>query len=124
MIGINVGQVDTGAAEPPNPEIVLQGDGLYVSVTNNATNALRIQIQDALGGDNADHRWCALYTGPGVIPWSAFNTACWNDSGTTYAMQPINAILVMVPGDNAADTPFDFCVDEIAAEGDPACAGT
>ena len=122
MIGVNVGQDNTGADDPPNAAIVPQGTGLYVSVTNNASNSLRIQIQDALGGDNADHRWCALYNGPGVIPWTRFNTACWDDSGAAYAREPINAVLVAVPGDNTNDTSFNFCVDEIRPQGDPACS--
>lgn len=121
MIGINVGQENTGESEPPNAEIVPTGTGLYVSLTNNASNSFRIQIQDSLGADSADHRWCALYSGPGVIAWSDFNTKCWDDSGTPYSKQPINAILVMVPGHNQNATPFDFCVTEIAPAGDPSC---
>jgi len=121
MIGINVGQSNTGEAEPPNAEITPTGTGLYVSLTNHASNSFRIQIQDAQGADSADHRWCAVYSAPGVIPWSDFNTKCWDRSGTGYAKQPINAILVMVPGHNQNATPFDFCVNEIAPDGDPSC---
>jgi hypothetical protein len=121
MIGSNINQNDTGDAESPNPAIAPQGNGLYVSVTNSAANSLRIQIQDDLGGDDANHRWCALYSGPGVIPWGNFNTACWDDSGSSYAREPINAVIVAVPGDNTNDTPFDFCVNEIRPAGDPSC---
>jgi hypothetical protein len=122
LLGINIGQPDTGADEPPNAELVPQGTGLYVSVTNNASSSFRIQIQDASGETDAAHRWCAVYSGPGVIPWSSFNTACWDNSGSAYAGGPINAVLVMVPGNTTA-TPFDFCIDEIRPQGAPGCAG-
>ena len=122
MILFNLNQANPqGDVEQPNAEIVPQGNGLYVDVTNSANNDLRIQIQDSLGADSADHRWCALYSRAGVIAWNTFNTACWDNSGSAYAREPINAVAVAVPGDSGSDTPFDYCVNEIYPAGDPDC---
>ena len=90
-------------------------------MTNSSSSGLRIQIQDALGETEASHRWCAIYNGPGLIPWNSFNTACWDNSGSSYSKEPINAVLVAVPGDTQNDTPFDFCITELTPQGDPAC---
>lgn len=123
MIGINIGQQNTGEDDPPNAEIVPDGTGLYVDLANAGGSDVRIQIQDALGGDDPDHRWCANYTGPGVIEWGTFNTECWNDGGAFYAMEPINAVLVMIPSSNEDEVPFDVCVNKISPEGSASCSG-
>jgi hypothetical protein len=53
-------------------------------------------------------RWCATLTAsPATIPYTMFNTACWDGSGTAYAKQPIEAFLLVAPGGEAA-TPVDM----------------
>jgi hypothetical protein len=114
MIGVNIGQ-DEGD-DMPNANVTADGTGISVTVSNPGSSSLRVQIQDDLGAEDAEHRWCANVTGTGgVIPWERFNTECWSSSsGTTYAGEPINAILVLVPGSNTTDTTFDFCVENLA----------
>jgi hypothetical protein len=116
ILGLYVNQA-TGASTPADP-VTVTGTGLVVNVTNTGGSALRVQIQDELGATDATHRWCATITGSGgTIPWSSFNTACWDGSGTAYAMQPINAVLIMVPGSNTVAVPFDFCLNSVSQAG-------
>ncbi len=125
MIGVNIGQEPSlvEGEETPNVNITPTGTGLTVSVTNNAGGALRVQIQDDLGGDDAEHRWCANLpaSGQATIEWGEFNTACWDDSGTFYAGAPINAVLVLVPGKQSTDTAFDFCLNGFTQDGTNDC---
>ncbi len=121
MLAINIGQ---GADDDDSADITPDGTGIYVDIENTAGSPLRIQIQDSTGGDDATHRWCANYTSPGVIPWSDFNTKCWDSSeGTAYNGEEINAVMVLVPGDDDTDTAFDFCVNKIEPEGSASCTG-
>ena len=54
-------------------------------------------------------RWCATLTAsPATIPYTMFNTTCWEPaSGTAYAKQPIEAVQLVAPGDMAA-APLDM----------------
>ncbi|MBN1610445.1 MAG: hypothetical protein JW940_27700 [Polyangiaceae bacterium] len=118
-LGINIGQPLDGGPDDNNgtvPDL----SGLYVSLSLTVTSSIRIQIEDTTEADSADHRWCAKYVGPGVIPWSDFNTTCWNNQGSAYSGQPINAVAMIVPGDDDKDVPFDFCVNAI---GPSSCLG-
>jgi hypothetical protein len=42
-----------------------------------------------------------------TVPYTTFNTACWDNSGTAYAKQPIEAVQLVAPGDMAA-APLDM----------------
>jgi len=48
--------------------------------------------------------WCYTITTPSpvTIPYSAFNTACWDGSGSAYAKQPFLNFQLVVPGGLAA----------------------
>jgi hypothetical protein len=48
--------------------------------------------------------WCYTVTGtsPVTIPWSSFNTMCWDGTGGAYAKQPISNIQLIVPGGQTA----------------------
>ncbi len=120
MVGFNVNQV-AGQEDAPNVAVAPDGTGLYVSVDNTGGSPLRIQIQDELGTNDDEHRWCTEYEGPGVIPWSDFRTLCWGDEGSAYDGEPINAVVVMVPGNDTEDIPYDFCIDRLEPEGAPSC---
>jgi len=129
MIGVNIGQEvsQVEGEETPNVNITPTGTGITVSVTNNGGSALRIQIQDDLGATDAAHRWCANLpaSGQATIEWGEFNTECWAPAGGTYyANEPINAVLVLVPGKNSADTPFDFCLNGFTQAGTTDCGTT
>jgi hypothetical protein len=123
IVGININQ-DMGPSTAVG-SIVPTLDGLNISITNNAGGQLRVQIQGPNGATDATQRWCAPIPGNGgFIPWTAFNTACWDNSGTYYAMQPIVAVLVLVPGSTTGPTVFDFCVNTIGPATDPGSSGS
>jgi hypothetical protein len=88
------------------------GTGMTVSFTKTGTFPLRVQIQAVGGGTDETKRWCYTVTGasPVTIPYTSFNTKCWDDSGTAYAKQPLEAVLLLVPGDPAAATTFEACL--------------
>ncbi|HEX6764320.1 MAG TPA: hypothetical protein VF103_02555, partial [Polyangiaceae bacterium] len=53
-------------------------------------------------------RWCAVLGGsPVSIPYTSFNTQCWDGLGTSYARQPIDGVQIVAPG-GAAAIPLDM----------------
>jgi len=118
MLGVNLNQENsTGAAlMTATPSKA----GLTVDVKNNASSPLRVQIQTPNGGTNANERWCAPISGTGgFIPWSSFNTMCWDGSGTAYNKEPISQASILVPGGNMAAVAFDFCLNSLAESDAP-----
>jgi cellulose 1,4-beta-cellobiosidase len=116
MVGLNLNQAQ--GMSPPTASITPMGTGLIVSVSNPGSSALRVQIQGPNGGTDPMDRWCAPLTGTGgMIPWSSFNTACWDGSGVAYASQPIVAALIVVPGGSVDPVNFDFCLNSLAENG-------
>lgn len=115
-LGLNLNQAPNQAPMPFTPTL----GGLQVDVTNTAGSPLRILIQSQDGAG----LWCANVNGAGgFIAWTAFNTACWDNSGTAYALQPLAVASIQVPGGIAAAIPYDFCLNgltEIAAPAAPA----
>ena len=122
MVGVNLNQAST----PPNSpamSVVPTLDGINVSVTNNGTSLLRLQIQGPNGATDANQRWCApIFGSGGFIPWNAFNTKCWDGTGTAYKKEPIVAAMILVPGGTAA-VRFNFCLNNLAAANDPSGPG-
>jgi hypothetical protein len=113
MIGANLNEPMSGAAMNLTPALA----GLQVSVTNTAMSPLRILIQN-LDGSAV---WCAELTGAGgFIPWTTFNTACWDGSGMAYARQPISLAMISVPGGTTAAIPYNFCLNSLAEANAPA----
>jgi hypothetical protein len=111
MIGLNLNQAMSTEPMAFTPTL----GGLQVGVTNRTASPLRIQLQTADGTG-----WCAEVTGAGgFIPWTAFNTACWDGSGAAYALQPISLAMISVPGEAIAAVPYDFCLDSIAEANAP-----
>ncbi len=125
LLGFNLAEPVTGAANQCGanvtatgtlPTITPTGTGIAVSYVRLTGSNIRVQIQDPMGTTDANHRWCATITqvqGPVFIPFSQFNTACYNNSGTAYAMQPISAVSLLVPGDKIP-SPFSYCVGGFA----------
>lgn len=110
MAGFNLRQVPGDGTEAVN--VVPEGDGLNISVTNNNGALLRVQIQNA----DQSASWCVEVDGSGgFYPWSQFNTTCWApDDGTAYAMEPVNVVAVMVASSDTEDRSFDFCVNQLS----------
>jgi nuclear pore complex protein Nup62 len=101
-LGFNVAQ-PLGTTTPGT--VVPTGTGLQVTYTKTAgPMVIRAQITSAGGAT----RWCATLTTSGMtIPYTTFNTACWDNSGTAYAKQAIEAVQLVAPGDMAA-APLDM----------------
>jgi len=113
FLGFNINQSPgssaTATAKPT-------GTGLTVSFTKSGTFPLRVQIQAK--NATAASRWCAEITGasPATIPYSMFNTECWEGgAGTAYnpAMGEIEAVLLLVPGNTETDVAFSTCLTGI-----------
>jgi hypothetical protein len=121
MLGVNLNQPLDGELGTLRPTSA----GLQINVTNLGASPLRIQIQTPDGATNDQGRWCAIVNGSGgFIPWSDFNTACWDGSGAAYARQPIVSAILLVPGTTGAAIPYDVCLNGLAqGAGDDADAG-
>ena len=52
------------------------------------------------------------------------STACWSGSGTAYAGQPLSDVTVSVPGGNSQPTPYNLCINGMAAGVAPADGST
>ena len=116
MLGWNLNQEPT--TDAPLGTITPANEGISVNITANTAAQLRLQIQGTDGETNADHRWCAEIGTGGAnifVPYSSFNTQCWpGGEGVAYdGTVPISQVIVQVPS-QAADVPFDFCVNSIA----------
>jgi hypothetical protein len=113
MLGVNLNQAQS--ANAPANTVVPTGTGVTVSVSNPGGSALRVQISGPTGETDANDRWCATISGSGdfSLPWSKFNTRCWDSAGTAYSGQPLQAIAILVPGSNTAAVPFNFCLTSI-----------
>lgn len=118
MVGFNLNQVK--GDNPPIGTVNPTLEGIAINVTNTGGSPLRLQIQGPDGATNAEQRWCApLSAGENFIPWNAFNTKCWDGSGTTYANQALAAAIVLVPGQAASARSFNFCVNDLGPANDP-----
>jgi hypothetical protein len=110
-IGFNLHQaVATGSASPAINTYAATGTGIAYALTNLPAQGMRIVIDD--GGSD----YCVpIAAASGMVSWSAFNTKCWDNSGTFLAGAPATAthIEFQVTSD-AATTPFNVCVTSVA----------
>lgn len=119
ILGMNINQ--ERRVDAPTLTLVPSHDGLQVDVTNAAGSPLRIQVHALDGATNGMSRWCAMLSGSGgFIPWTRFNTACWDGSGNAYKREPIASAMLLVPGNTDSAVPYDFCLLRLAeADGPP-----
>jgi hypothetical protein len=76
--------------------------GTALKITYTYTSALTARIQLSAGSKS----YCAALPESGTsVPYTSFNTACWNGSGSVYAKDPIDSLEVMIVG---AGSPADF----------------
>jgi hypothetical protein len=106
-LGVTIDQASSGGAPGA---VIPKGSGLAISVTNSASSALRVLL--AVEGGTG---WCHVLTGAGsqTIPYTAFNTQCWNNEGVYYDGEPIDSIIVTASGSSSVDMPVDFCINEL-----------
>jgi hypothetical protein len=115
-LGWNIAQ--TIATAPAIGTIATSGTGLVVNVamvtgltlTQGGGSQLRAQIQ------NATTSWCAPIAASGVsmLPWSTFNTKCYDTTQAGAAPYtvgtPLTAVQLIVPSAVTAIGPFNFCL--------------
>jgi hypothetical protein len=115
--GLNINQAKDATALGTWTPASISSGGVTVNVSNNGTSTLRVQIQGPSGATDATDRWCATmitFNQTVTIPWSSFNTSCWDGLGTRYAGQPLEAVMILVPGDNLYSVPYSFCLNSIS----------
>jgi hypothetical protein len=120
LLGFNVAQekfAPVEGQEPPIGAIAPTGLGVAVNYTKSAGQILRIQLQGPNGATVDSERWCAELTavqGPAFIPYTSFRTQCWLAAGAagsvTYARQPLSAVVMTIPGDDADPVPYNVCI--------------
>jgi hypothetical protein len=122
MLGFNINQVD-GQGTPAD-NTTLGGAGINLSLVNETSSPLRVQIQSAPDAAGSIATWCVEVEGSGgFYRWDQFNTACWApEEGTTYNGEPVNVIAVTVSGQNVEDHEFAFCLNKLTPSGD-VCVG-
>ena len=102
----------------PIGTFVPSSEGVYVSISNPGNSDLRVQIMGPNGMDDANDRWCANVSpyGDGFISWNAFNTQCWDNTGSFYSNEPLADIAILVPGHDTAEVSYDFCIQDVVVD--------
>jgi hypothetical protein len=91
-------------------ELQLSGSGVSIAVTSLPTGA-DLRIQTNVGG--ADY--CAkMTTATQTIPWTTFNTKCWDNTGTALAGAPKTAKIEFQASSLTTAGSFDFCVTSVS----------
>lgn len=115
LLGLNLNQEKSS---PVVGTITPSGSGIAFAITNKGGAPLLLQLQGPLGATDPNDRFCAKVNGSaGVVPFSSFNTKCWDGSGVAYARSPLRVAGVLVPGDSSRVVPFDFCIDRLGEVG-------
>jgi len=97
-------------------EVTPTKEGVMVNVSTDTSVELRVQIQAKDGTF-----WCTTLGETGndfFIPWDSFVTECWTGGDQVqYARQPLESIMITVPGPGEADPmedrAFQFCVNSM-----------
>ena len=124
LLGFNVAQEAFAAVEGQEPTIgslVPTGMGVAVNYTKTAGQTLRIQLQGPMGATVDSQRWCAelaAVQGPAFIPYTSFRTQCWLAAGAAgsvaYNREPLSAVVMTIPGDDADPVPYNVCISGFA----------
>lgn len=109
-LGFNLKQPAATANDPSLPQpIFVTGTGLAVDFVNRGGVQPQAQISD---GTNY---WCYVLSNsvsPVDIPWQSFNTACWDNSGSSFdpVTTSITSFDLVFPGEATRDVNFDACL--------------
>jgi hypothetical protein len=107
-LGINLGPaVGQG---PPNP-VQLTGMGLTVKLSNIPPGGARV-ILTVAGQD-----YCAVISSnPITIPWSGFNTKCYDQppDGTALTIPPATPHIEVQADSSTVEESVDFCVEQLS----------
>jgi hypothetical protein len=102
----NISQTPEGVTSTWSPT----SSAIFYDVSTSYREPLRLIVYD-----QNYTSWCyPLTSSSDVVPLSAFNTNCWDNSGSYYDGTPLMGTMLQVVGSPSADTPFDFCVNDLA----------
>ncbi len=110
MIGVNLNQASTGGS--PNPYTPTVG-----SITFNVSNPGGSTVYVTLMAADSTTRWCYVLTSSNnsvTLPYSSFNTTCWDGKGTAYTGEPLTSLGLVVPPSATTATVFSMCLDALA----------
>jgi hypothetical protein len=110
-MGVNVNQ----ASGPSSPVASYPAAG-STAITY-ALDSLPPNTRLVVGDSKTDY-CVVLNTASGTVPWSKFNSACWDGSGTSLSGTPASftSVRFQVASDdvNGGFSDFNFCVDRLA----------
>lgn len=110
-LGINLNQAEVDGSTPMNFTGASSAGVSYA--IDNYVQGMRIVV-----GDSKTDYCVNLTSGSGTIPWRNFNSACWNDSGTSLSGPPANftSIRFQVAAEAVYDfdIDFNFCVTQLS----------
>ncbi len=112
--GFNLNQAATTAdgSSPVAQPAIFTGSGVVVDFANRSGSQLEAELSD---GTNY---WCYTLTGlasPAFIPWQSFNTACWDNSGSSFdpTASAATSFDLILPCNATTDVAFDVCLNGI-----------
>jgi hypothetical protein len=100
--------------------VQLVGKGVSVTLSNLPSVPV-VRINVLVGGTS----YCAtIATASQTIPWTSFNSSCWDDTGSFLSGNVLNAAtsLYFVINSTSAGGTFDFCVTSISFPGSETCS--
>jgi hypothetical protein len=105
-MGINLNQAKGTMASDPDP---LTGNGVLVATTG-VPLCTTARVVLTVGGTD----YCAPLTDGSLIPWSVFNTSCWNGTGVSLSGPPsVTQLKVQFVTSAIACSFSDFCITNI-----------
>jgi hypothetical protein len=106
-VGFPLNQPPDSSSGLPTPVV---GSALRVSFSKVGSFEMRVMI------GLSSTVWCARVTAsPAVIPWSSFNTACWDNSGSFFTGATIDRVMISIPGQSTS-TAFDVRILDVTTQ--------
>ena len=107
--------IEVGANANTDPTIAIGRSyaSISVSITGSPTSGLRVNIHRK--GDPALTLYCAAYAAS-AIPLTAFNTTCWDNSGTAFTVADapkIDRVSIRVPSGSSPIGVTNLCMTGI-----------
>ena len=113
--------ISLGPAVPANPggdptPVQLTGAGVTIKLSNLPTQGARLVLTAGETATVKGTDYCAnITTNPATIPWSGFNTKCYDSppDGVALTAAPTTPHLQISVPSGAAAGSFDFCVETL-----------
>jgi hypothetical protein len=112
--GFSLSLLTTTTTDVP---VQLAGTGVTVTVTSLPTNAdMRLQVKHYVGVGATGTTYCAIMTtATQTIPWTSFNTQCWDPAkGVALTGPPNSSNFQFQASSRTTAGSFDFCVTALS----------